>query len=162
MDELDELNLEIPENRAEKRIENLSNKVKTFAQERDDAMAKAKEAEAAKLNLEKERDFFASFSDAAVKFPAASEYKDAIKEKVMAGYTVEDATVAVLNAQGKLAPQAPAELPLQPIAGGSAATALPMDGGRPLSEMSRAEMFAELSDPSRQAELESILRNGLR
>lgn len=148
----DELELELDledqnlNNRAESRIKDLSSKAKTFATERDEAREALEAASTEKAALEKERDFFATFSDTATKFPGASEYKDAIKEKVLAGYSVEDATVAVLNAEGKLTPQvevAPEPAPTQ-AAGGSAPTALPSSGTKVLGEMTRDEKRAEV------------------
>lgn len=73
----EELELDLTEdepiNKTEERIKNLSSKAKTFAEERDQARAAAEAAEAARVAAEKERDFFASFSDQAAKYPAASE-----------------------------------------------------------------------------------------
>lgn len=146
-DEL-ELDLDTEEpninNRSEERIRNLSSKAKTFAEERDTARAATEAAEAEKANLQKERDFFESFSDTATKFPGASDFKDAIKEKVLAGYSVEDATVSVLNAEGKLTPTVEKAPEPAAAAGGSAPTTLPQGGTKVLSEMSREEKRAEV------------------
>ncbi len=72
---------------------------------------------------------------------AGFEYKDAIKEKVMKGYSVEDATVATLAAEGKFsAPVAPRET----IAGGSATNSIQSDGPKSMNEMTRDEKRAEL------------------
>lgn len=148
-DEL-ELDLELEDqninnNRSEERIRNLSSKARTFAEERDAAKAAFDTAEAEKATLQKERDFFESFSDTASKFPGASEHKDAIKEKVLAGYSVEDATVSVLNAEGKLTPSVEKAPEPQAVAGGSAPTALPQAGGnKTLGEMSREEKRTEV------------------
>jgi hypothetical protein len=147
-DEL-ELDLDLEDqnlnNRAESRIKDLSSKVRDTAKERDEAKEALEAAAAEKAALEKERDFFATFTDTATKFPGASEYKDAIKEKVLAGYSVEDATVAVLNAEGKLAPQVErAPEPAPAAAGGSAPTNLPSSGTKVLGEMTRDEKRAEV------------------
>lgn len=140
--------------RKDKRIESLSSKVKETSTERDEAKAKAEAAEAARLAAEKERDFYASFSDTATKFPAASEYKDKIKEKVLAGYSVEDATVAVLNAENKLVPQAaPPPPPPGPAAGGSSDTQLPSSGQKSVSEMTRDEKRAALIEAEKRGDI---------
>lgn len=139
---LDELVLEQDTNKTQDRIRNLSSKVKTTADERDQAKAAAEAADTARLAAEKERDFYASFSDQTSKYASASEHKDEIKEKVLAGYSVEDATVAVLNKAGKLVPQAAP--PPAPAAGGSAPTILPEGGSKTLADMSKEERKEEL------------------
>lgn len=144
-DELD-LGLEgtdenINNNRVDKRIRDLSEKVKLTSQERDDLVKAKAEADTKVTMAEKERDFFKDVSTLASKYPSASEYQDKIKEKVMIGYTVEDATVSVLNAEGKLTPaQAPKESP----AGGSATNAMKSDGDKTIAEMTKAEKRAIL------------------
>lgn len=131
---------EVVENKVEKRIKDLSNKVKLTSKERDE-LAKAKEqSDAERDSAKKEVEFYSSFSDATDKYPAAKEYKDKIKEKVLSGYSVEDAAVAVLAKEGKLDAIKAVENP----AGGSA-TNLPMTGeSKSLGEMSREEKRAEV------------------
>ncbi len=142
-----ELDLDIEDqsiNKTEERIKNLSSKVKDTSRERDEANAKA-QAEADRASAaEKERDFYASFSDQTSKYPGASEYKDAIKEKVLSGYSVEDATVAVLASEGKFTPQVETVMAPANAAGGSASFQLPSGGSKTLGEMSRDEKRAEL------------------
>lgn len=161
MDEL-ELDLEGSEdiNKTQTRITNLSSKVRDTAKERDDANAKAQAEAQARLAAEKERDFFKGFSAISEKYPGASEFQDQILEKVNAGYSQEDAAVSVLNANGRLQPQASqeAQRPITSAGGGSAATVLPDTDSKPVSEMTQAERREALLAPDRQAELESILR----
>lgn len=161
MDEL-ELDLEGSEdiNKTELRIKNLSSKVRDASVERDVAKAAAEAADARALAAEKKVEFLGSFTDISAKYQGASEYRDAIEEKVQAGYSVEDATVSVLNAEGKLQPQTQQEAsrPITSAGGGSAATVLPDTGTKSVSEMTQAERREALLDPDRQAELESILR----
>lgn len=160
MDEL-ELDLEGSEdiNKTELRIKNLSSKVRETSTERDEAKAAAEAARAEAESATKERDFFKGFSAISEKYPGASEYQDAILEKVNAGYSHEDAALSVLNANGKLT--APAAPTVQPIiaGGGSAATVIP-DGGaaKAVSEMTQVERREALMSPDRQADLEAILR----
>lgn len=133
-------------NRTEERIKNLSSKVRETSQERDEAKKAVETAESARISAEKERDFYASFSDATGKYPGASEYKDAIKEKVLAGYSVEDATMSVLNQEGKLAPQIETAPAPAPAAGGSASINLPTGGEKSIAEMDRNEKRAALEE----------------
>lgn len=144
----EELELDLNEgqhiNKTEERIKNLSSKVKDTSRERDEANAKAQSEAEARVAVEKERDFYASFSDQTSKYPGASEHKDAIKEKVMAGYSVEDATVAVLAKEGKYTPQVEQAPAPANAAGGSASFQLPSGSSKTLGEMSRDEKRAEL------------------
>lgn len=150
---MDELDLTPDINRTEERIKDLSSKVKSTSEERDAANAKAESEAAARLVAEKERDFFSSFTDSIAKYPTAPQYRDKIKEKVMAGYSVEDATVAVLNAEGKLVPQvAPAPAPA-PAAGGSAVNQLPQTGSKSVSEMSRDEKRQNLMEAEKRGDI---------
>lgn len=159
-----ELDLDLTEepniNRAEQRIKDLSSKARTFASERDEANAKAQAEAEARQAAEKERDFYEKFSDTATKFPGASEHKDAIKEKVLAGYSVEDATVSVLNAEGKL-PASPASAPEPPPSAiGGSATTPPIQGpSTSVDTMSRDEKRAKLIEADGRGELAEALRN---
>ena len=130
---------EINKNAVEKRMQKLAN-------EKNDAEKAKAEAEAKSAVTEKERDFYKDFSGSISKYPSANEYQDAIKEKVMSGYTVEDATVSVLAKEGKLgtiqAPPPPRESP----AGGSASNQISSGGNKTVSEMSRDEKRQALQD----------------
>lgn len=139
----DEQNLEQENqenNRELKRNKDLSEKVKLTSQERDE-LAKQKETlEAEKVAISKERDFFKDFNTAASKYPNATEFQEKIKEKVMAGYDMEDAAVSVLAKEGKLtAPVTPKDSP----AGGSATTNIPA-GEKSVDEMTQEERRAAL------------------
>ncbi len=151
----DEIDLDLQDdgqevNKVEKRIKDLSEKVKLTAQERDE-LSKAKEnLENEKKALEKERDFFKGFSEISSKYQGASEYQEKIREKVMSGYDVEDATVAILAKENKLVtPQSPPPSKESPI-GGSATNTMKSGDQKPLSEMTQAERKAALQ----QVELE--------
>ena len=128
-----------PENKVEKRIKQLSNKVKLTSKERDE-LAKANE----KLKLErdtlkKDSEFSSSFSDSP-HYQVAKDYKDEIRKKVSGGYSVEDAVVAVLAKEGKLDAIKATESP----AGGSA-TNPPMSGEqKPLKDMTLGEKREEV------------------
>lgn len=128
-------------NRQDKRIKDLSQKVEHTAKERDE-FAKAKsEADDRAQKAERERDFYASFTDSIAQHPQASEYKDVIKEKVLSGYTVEDATYAVLAKEGKLGnPIVETRNP----AGGSAPTNITEKSEKSVETMSQDERFETL------------------
>lgn len=125
-------------NPAQERITQLSDKVK------QEAEARAK-AEADRTAAERRATFAEGFADVLSNHPAAKDHKDDIRAKVDAGYSVEDATFAVLGKAGKLggsqAPIVPA--PTQ-VAGGSAVTTPTQGGAKALNEMSTAEKRAEL------------------
>ena len=128
-------------NKVEKRIKELSKKVKLTSQERDELVKAKQGLEAERDAAKKEVEFYSSFSDATDKYPAAKEFKDKIKEKVLVGYSVEDATVAVLAKEGKLT--TPSLQPENP-AGGSATTAPATNAAKPLNEMTREEKREEV------------------
>ena len=135
-----QLDEEVQENKVEKRIKQLSNKVKLTSQERDELAKGKKSLEAERDTAKKEVEFYSSFSDAIDKYPAAKEYKDRIKEKVLSGYSMEDAAVAVLAKEGKLTMPKVTENP----AGGSA-TNPPMTGeSKPLKDMTLEEKRGEV------------------
>lgn len=134
-------------NKTQERITNLSSKVKEASTQRDDALKVADEAK-------REAGFYRDFADMIPKYQAASEYKDSIREKVMAGYSVEDATVAVLNAQGKLTPAAPLPpTPPAPAAGGSATYSPPQMADKPIHEMTRDEKRAQLVELEKRGDI---------
>ena len=151
----EELELDLDENinKTEERIKDLSAKTKLAYQERDAEKAARETLEADKSKIEKERDFFASFSDQVAKYPGASEFKDAIKEKVLAGYTTDDATVAVLAANNKLMPQTPAPVVQANVAGGSATNTMTDVSTKSVAEMTQAERRAELVKAENRGEL---------
>jgi hypothetical protein len=123
---------------AEKRIKDLSSKVKTASEERDAEKARA-DAEAAKaLDATRERDFYSGFSDVVGNNPAAKDHKDEIKAKVLSGYTVEDATYAVLGKAGKLSQPAPVVEKTQ-VGGGSATNGALQAGQKGVAEMTQEE-----------------------
>lgn len=144
---VDEQGNEIAEetiNRDDKRLESLSSKVKETAQERDAATA-------AQAAAEKERDFYKGFSTIATKYQAAAEFQDKILEKVNAGYDIEDATVSVLNKEGKLS--APPAAAPGPAAGGSAMVNIPDGGTKSLADMTQADRRAALIEAEKRGDL---------
>lgn len=147
-DELDEkLNETDP---VEGRIKDLSKKVKIASEERDEKARLFQEQEAKTTEATIERDFYKGFSASTAKYPAATEFQDEILGKVKAGYSVEDATISVLNGKGKLMPQA---VERQPVAGGSAATNIQTGGNKSMHEMSREEKRAALIEAEQRGDI---------
>lgn len=150
--DLEQLDTDIEkENKVEKRIKDLSEKVRLTSEERDE-LKKLSDEKDTKLNeATRERDFFKGFSTVVSKHPAASEHQDDILAKVKSGYSVEDATYAVLGAAGKLGGTQ------QPIvdnpAGGSAVTQHP-SSEKGVGELSRDEKRAKLLEAEQRGDIQ--------
>ena len=154
--DLDNLEVQAEEKlKVKNRFEKLSEKVITTSRERDEALAKVQTEADAKLNAEKERDFYKDFSANVSKYPNASEYQDKFLEKVRVGYTTEDAMVAVLAKEGKLTSEAP-QVSSPQVEGGSAATQ--MGGEKTLETMTADEKFAALTEIDKTGDLAKALR----
>lgn len=121
--------------RAEERITQLSDKVALTSKERD-------EFKVLNETTTRERDFYKGYADIITTQPNAKDHQEEIKDKVLKGYSVQDATFAVLGAAGKLG-GTPAPAPQ--VAGGSAATAMPQGGQKEVKEMTQAERREQLS-----------------
>lgn len=144
-----ELERQNQETEAQKRIKQLSEKVRLTSEERDEKDNLLKERDTKIAELERENVFNSGFVDVLTTHLAAKDHKDEIKAKVLSGYTVEDATFAVLGKAGKLGqPQASHE-PANP-AGGSASTTLPQGGTKKFEDMSREEKREALMQAERE------------
>lgn len=131
--------------RKDKKINSLSEKLGLTEKEKVD-LAKAKEEAEAKANaLQKEADFFKGFNKISTKYQGSSDYQDKIREKVMAGYDLEDATISILAKEGKFQPPTP-EPKREIAAGGSAAIGINQQADKPYQQMSRAELRAQLQE----------------
>lgn len=151
--DLDQLDIDLEkENKTEKRFKDLSEKVKLTSEERDAKDKLLTEQKTQNEALIKERDFLNSFGDQLGKYPDAVGFKDKIKEKVLKGYSVEDATTAVLVAEGKYTPPK-VDQPIGDIAGGSASTFHQTGGEKPISEMTREEKRAKLVEIEQRGNL---------
>ncbi len=139
-------------NKVEQRIKDLSNKVKVTSTERDELKALVEERDTQVSDLTAERDFLSSFTDATAKFPGATEHKDAILEKVKAGYSVEDATLVIMEANK---PEEEAETKPESPAGGSATTSPDSGGAKTADDMTQEEKIAELKDLEARGELKA-------
>ena len=153
--DLEQLDSEIEkENKVEKRIKDLSEKVRLTAEERDAEKKKTEEFSSKTAELQRERDFYASFSDVVSINPAAKDHKEDILTKVKGGYTVEDATFAVLGKLGKLGQPAPVTQEVESPAGGSAAVNQPVSGGeKSISEMTREEKRSALLEAEKRGDI---------
>lgn len=147
MTEIDKiLEGESKESEAITRIKELSNKVKITSAERDELAATKVTLETERDSAVKETNFYKSYADSAVKYPAAKEHQDEIKAKVLAGYDMEDAFVSVLAKAGKLNPETQRPDKIS-AAGGSASTTTQNNGGqKSVSEMTQAERREALKE----------------
>lgn len=138
--------------RKDNRIKSLSDKVKLTAEERDNLAKEKEEIAQARIQAEKERDFFKGFNTLSSKYQGANEYQDKIWEKVKSGYELEDATIAILAKEGKLqgAPTPPPEKIV--AAGGSAATGIADAVEKPPKTMPRDELRAALMEAESKGE----------
>lgn len=130
-------------NAVEERMQKLAN-------DKVEAESKAKTESEGRIAAEKEASFYKGFSGSISKYPQANEYQDAIKEKVMSGYDIEDATVAVLAKEGKLT--TPTQERQSP-AGGSASNQIQSKGGKSVAEMSREERREALKEAEARGDL---------
>ena len=136
---------------SEKRIKQLSEKVRLTAEERDEKDRLLKESGEKVASTERERDFYAGFTDVLANNPMAKDHKDEIKTKVLSGYTIEDATFAVLGKAGKLGQPKPEEPP-SPV-GGSATTTPPQGGEKGIPDMTREEKRAALMEAEKRGDI---------
>jgi hypothetical protein len=141
----------------DERLTKAFDKIKTAEQEKSDALKAKDEADKKLADLEKKNQFLSSFSDISAKYQGANEFKADIEAKVMAGYTVEDATVSVLNAKGKLTAQpSPAPTPDRTApGGGSAATTIRSDFStdKPIHEMTHEEKRQAIMELEKRGEI---------
>lgn len=156
--DLDQLDSDInKKNKVQERIIDLSSKVKTASEEREAAQKAASEAEAGRKSAEQERDFFKDFSGLTATYQGASEFQEEILGKVKSGYTVEDATVSVLNSKGRLNQQTEAPKPVEreTAAGGSANNTMSQGGVKPVNEMTRDEKRSALLEAQARGDLDN-------
>lgn len=158
---LEELGLEpeeaeVQKVKQDKRLKDLSEKVRLTAEERDEKDKLLTEQTSQLQASQKETEFYKNFNTLAAKYPGASDYQDAIKEKVNAGYDPDDAAVAVLAKEGKLPGQTQSPVvDMESPAGGSAVNTIKGEGSKSASEMSQDERRAELM--KNEGELNNIL-----
>lgn len=137
-------NLDVNEDKKDKdrallRNKDLSDKLAAEAKKRE-------KIEAESETNKKEAEFYKNFNQVSNKYQGSAEFQDKIKELHSKGYDIEDATVSVLNKEGKFVapPQTPA--PREQVAGGSATNTIQAQDDKPLEEMSLAEKRKQLMD----------------
>lgn len=165
MDNELELNLDEIESNSEQklqvknRFQQLSDKVKLEAQEKDKALAEAKANAEKAEQAQKETEFYKSFSQLSSKHPEAINYQAQILDRVNRGYDAEEATLAVLAKEGKLT-QAPQQVRTPSAEGGSAMTNI-SEGDKPLNDLTRDEKLSALQELEKSGELQQALRAGI-
>lgn len=137
-----EIEFENKQTETEKRIKQLSEKVRLTSEERDEKDKVLKERDAKIAELEQENSFSSSFSEILGTYGEAQSHREDIRAKVRSGYTVEDATLAVLAKAGKLGGNKMTASPQ--VAGGSAATTMASTGNKEVKDMTQAERRAQL------------------
>jgi hypothetical protein len=136
---------------AEKRIKQLSDKVKLSETEKDELKKLSDEKDAKIATLERENEFNSGFADTVASTPQAKEFKDDIKAKVLSGYSLEDATYAVLGKAGKLNQSSRENL--ESPAGGSATTAVTQSGKKSIKEMTPEERRQALVEAEQKGDI---------
>ena len=150
--DLEQLDSDIEkENKVEKRIKDLSEKVRLTSEERDEQKKLLSERDKKIAELERENAFSSGFVDMLSSHSAAKDHKDEIKEKVLKGYSVEDATLAVLGKVGKLS-QPPPPKPENP-AGGSAVTQPLVGNQKTVKDLSREEKRQQLLEAETRGDI---------
>lgn len=138
---------------SEKRIKQLSDKVKTTSEERDEKDRLLKEQSDKTTASEKKAAFYKDFSKISAEYKDAPEFADEIEAKVMGGYTPRDAAVSVLMEKGKFNPSQTTQ-ERTTVAGGSATTTPPQGGVvKSPEEMTRDEKRAALLEAEKNGEL---------
>ena len=154
--DLENLEKEIDQtNKVEKRIKDLSEKVRLTSEERDETKRLSEEKDSKIKSLETERDFLSSFGEQTQKHPDAVAFRDNIKERVLKGYSVEDATVSVLNEQGKLFKENKVidKVPPENTVGGSSMTPPPQTSDKKITDMSRDEKRQALVEAEKRGDI---------
>lgn len=138
---------------AEKRIKQLSGKVREAAEATEAEKAAREKAESERTEAQRERDFYQGYADVIATNPMAKDHKDEIFTKVKSGYTVEDATYAVLGKAGKLGQ--PAQQVEETHIGGGSSPTTPLPGGsqKQISDMSRDEKRAALIEAEKRGDI---------
>ena len=135
----------------DKRIIKLNEKVRTVEEESAEKDRLLVQERAEKESLQKERDFLSSFGDTLGKYPNAASHRDEIKEKVLKGYSVEDATISTLAVKGELTPKI--AIVDNPAGGSAATTQQSTDPNRSLAQMSREEKRTALLEAEQKGDI---------
>lgn len=159
LDELDRIDADSAKKlQVKDRYAKLSENLTAERKAREEAEAKLKAQADAQTQLERERDFLKTFNQVAVKHPEAVNYQDQIMERVNKGIDTEEATVAVLFKEGKLAPMGEGVGQTQINAeGGSAMTYV--GGDKSSGDLTASEKLSALADLEKsEGALTALLR----
>jgi hypothetical protein len=136
---------------AEKRIKQLSDKVGLSAKELEEKNKLIEESTAKIATLERENAFNSGFADTVATTPQAKEFKEDIKAKVLSGYSLEDATYAVLGKAGKLNQRSDTQI--ESPAGGSATTTVTQPGNKSAKEMTPEERSQAIREAEKKGDI---------
>lgn len=160
-DENTELDLDNSDQQDETPKENRSeSRIKALADQKTKAEKALEKERLERETFKKEAEFYKTFNSQLAKYKNAGEFQDQIKEKVMAGYDMEDATISILARNGKLESVTPPPPPKESPAGGSAVTNITANIDKPITEMSREEKRAKLME--NEADLIDLLSPKMR
>ncbi len=137
----EQIEAENKESLSQQRIKQLSDKVELTSKERDELKDLSSKKDDEIASLKREKEFSDGFADVLGTHTAAKDHKDEIKAKVLQGYSVEDATYAVLGKAGKLGGT---QVATPQVVGGSATTNVSTNTQKGASEMTQAERRALL------------------
>jgi hypothetical protein len=141
-DDLEKDLLDPPEGEDEKvkRIKDLSSKAKKAYEERDAEKVERQKLADELAKVKKENEFTVAFAEQSAKYPAAKEFTEEIKQKVLSGYSVDDATISILAKKGKLESVASTEKEeARASLGGSATTTITQPVMKTPDQMTQAE-----------------------
>lgn len=148
MDEELDIDLEGQEekiNRPEQRVKKLLSDKENLAKEKEAERLAREKAENEKQAALKEVEFYKGFTAVAAKYGNANEYQEKIREKVLSGYDVEDATISILAKEGKYTAPAAPPPPRENPAGGSANNQIKVEN-KSVGDMTQAERLAALRE----------------
>lgn len=160
----DEEEIELVDEPVVEKTPPIDKRINNALKARDEALKAKEELESARQKAEEERqaalkelEFFKGFSQVTSKYSGAGEYQEQIKEKVMAGYDMEDAAIAVLARENKLSQGSVRER--ENPAGGSASNSMRSGGEKSPTEMSQSERLQALEQIERESgDLTNLLR----
>ena len=139
------------------RFAKLSTDLSAEKRAKEEAETKVTTESQARLQAEKERDFYKSFSQVSSKHPEATNYQEQILERVNKGMDTEEATVAVLYKEGKLNVPQP-QVDIGNVAGGSAPNTPGVE--KNYHDMNLEEKRKVMLDLEKTGALERLLTHG--
>lgn len=138
-------------NRQLNRTKDLADKLRHEREEREKIAQEKQKLEAERESAKKEVEFYKGFSTVVGKYAEASTYQDQIREKVLNGYDIEDATISILAREGKFGgvPKSAATT----TAGGSATNNFTSDSKKHPSEMNADELRSAILEAEKRGDI---------